>query len=241
MIYKNNYKIGMEDIGKNSQATDRALMAIMEDVACAHSASVGYGVLEVETKKRAWVLLDWQIKIYNRPKYGTEIEAYTWSREMDRLCAYRDFELKSESGQIFAAGTSRWLLTDTEKRRPVRLTEDIVGLYKSENKHVFENGMDKLEFSENKLKEAQECVYHVQRRDIDINSHMHNINYLDAAYEVLPQEVYENAEFSEIRIQYKKEIKPEDTVICRYFEDKGAYFVVMLVDDKIHSVVALAQ
>ena len=146
MIYKNNYKIGMEDIGKNSQATDRALMAIMEDVACAHSASVDYGVLEVETKKRAWVLLDWQIKIYNRPKYGTEIEAYTWSREMDRLCAYRDFELKSESGQIFAAGTSRWLLTDTEKRRPVRLTEDIVGLYKSENKHVFENGMDKLNF-----------------------------------------------------------------------------------------------
>ena len=70
---------------------------------------------------------------------------------------------------------------------------------------------------------------------------MHNINYLDAAYEVLPQEVYENAEFSEIRIQYKKELKPEDTVICRYFEDKGAYFVVMLVDDKIHSVVALAQ
>ena len=59
MVYKERYRIGIEDVAHNSQATNKALLSIMEDIACAHSADVGYGVLEVETKHRAWVLLDW--------------------------------------------------------------------------------------------------------------------------------------------------------------------------------------
>lgn len=51
MIYFSNYKIGLEDIGRNNEATNKALLAIMQDIACLHSASVGYGVLEIETKE----------------------------------------------------------------------------------------------------------------------------------------------------------------------------------------------
>ncbi len=54
MIYCSNYKIGLEDIGRNNEATNKALLAIMQDIACLHSASVGYGILEIEAKKRAW-------------------------------------------------------------------------------------------------------------------------------------------------------------------------------------------
>lgn len=53
MIYFSNYKIGLEDIGRNNEATNKALLAIMQDIACLHSASVGYGVLEIETKKES--------------------------------------------------------------------------------------------------------------------------------------------------------------------------------------------
>ena len=49
MVYKEKYRIGIEDVAHNSQATNKALLSIMEDIACAHSADVGYGVLEVET------------------------------------------------------------------------------------------------------------------------------------------------------------------------------------------------
>ncbi|MFQ7394679.1 MAG: hypothetical protein ACLRMX_05795 [Lachnospira eligens] len=55
MVYKEKYRIGMKML-HNSQATNKALLSIMGDIACAHSADVGYGVLEVETKHRAWVL-----------------------------------------------------------------------------------------------------------------------------------------------------------------------------------------
>ena len=55
MIYCSNYKIGLEDIGRNNEATNKALLAIMQDIACLHSASVGYGVLSANTlMMQAW-------------------------------------------------------------------------------------------------------------------------------------------------------------------------------------------
>ena len=154
MVYKEKYRIGIEDVAHNSRATNKALLCIMEDIACAHSADVGYGVLEVETKHRAWVLLDWKIKVIKRPAYGCIIDASTWSRKIDRLCAYRDFELKDEDGEILAIGSSRWILTDTERRRPVRLTEDIAALYESEDKAVFEDEISEPEYSKEMFENA---------------------------------------------------------------------------------------
>ena len=48
--------------------------------------------------------------------------------------------------------------------------------------------MDKISIPE---KFSNEIIYKVARRDIDLNGHMHNLYYLDLAYEVLPQDIYE--------------------------------------------------
>lgn len=106
MIYCSNYKIGLEDIGRNNEATNKALLAIMQDIACLHSASVGYGILEIETKKRAWMLLDWKMEVIKRPKYNDDINVETWSRKVERLYAYRDFQIKDKEGNIIVIGTS---------------------------------------------------------------------------------------------------------------------------------------
>ena len=51
-----------------------------------------------------------------------------------------------------------------------------------------------------------EIEYEIKRSDIDVNHHLHNINYLDLANEALPDDVYNNnKEFDNFRIFYKKE------------------------------------
>lgn len=241
MVYQHTYTIGMEDIGLNNRATGKALLAMMEDIGGLHSAEVGYGVLDIETKKRAWVLLDWQVQIKQRPVYNETVNAYTWSRKVERACAYRDFELRTQDGTIAAIGSSRWLLFDTERRRPVRLTQEIAELYQTEETHrVFEEEITNIEFDEAALSQAEKTSYKVLRRDIDLNRHMHNISYLEAAYEALPQEVYdtEAGRFEKIRIQYKREIKYGDEVACAYLKQEKGYAVVMMVGDKIHAVIS---
>ena len=216
MIYCSNYKIGLEDIGRNNEATNKALLAIMQDIACLHSESVGYGVLEIEIKKRAWMLLDWKMEVIKRPKYNDEINVETWSRKVERLYAYRDFQFKDKDGNIIAIGTSRWIFVDTDRKRPVRLTADIANLYESEtDKNVFLEEMEDIKCGDYLFKKD----YCVQRRDIDINQHMNNLSYLDMAYEILPEDIYNTKVFNNIRIVYKKEILYGEKVEC-YLKSK---------------------
>ncbi len=237
MIYCNNYKIGLEDIGIKNEATNKALLAIMEDVAGLHSASVGYGVLDIETKKRVWILLDWKMKVIKRPKYNDDIKAETWSRKVERLYAYRDFQLKDKEGNIIAIGTSRWILIDTDRKRPVKLTADIADLYESEtDKSVFSEEMEDIKCEDYLFKKD----YYIQRRDIDINEHMHNLNYLDMAYEILPEDIYKNKVFDNIRIIYKKEILYGEKVVCYYEEQGNKHIITAKSEDKINAIIELS-
>lgn len=237
MIYSSNYKIGLEDIGVNNEVTNKALLKIMEDVSGLHSASVGYGLFEIETKKRVWMLMDWKMKVIKRPKYMDEIKAETWSRKVERIYAYRDFQIKDKDGNLIAVGTSRWIFVDIDRRRPVRLTPDITDLYESEfDKRVFEEEIEDVKCEDYLFKKD----YYIQRRDIDMNEHMHNLSYLDMAYEVLPEDIYKSKVFDNVRIVYKKEIVYGEKVECYYSQENDRHIVTAKSNDKVNAVIELS-
>ena len=100
-----------------------------------------------------------------------------------------------------------------------------------------------LEFD--KIKEPNEYQYETQytvrRSDIDVNKHMHNLNYIELANEALPEETYRGALFNDVRITYKKEIKLGDTVKCKYvFKDNQHIIVVKSEDEKTtHAIIEM--
>lgn len=237
MIYSSNYKIGLEDIGVNNEVTNKALLKIMEDVSGLHSASVGYGLFEIETKKKVWMLMDWKMKVIKRPKYMDEIKAETWSRKVERIYAYRDFQIKDKDGNLIAVGTSRWIFVDIDRRRPVRLTPDITDLYESEfDKRVFEEEIEDVKCEDYLFKKD----YYIQRRDIDMNEHMHNLSYLDMAYEILPEDIYKSKVFDNVRIVYKKEIVYGEKVECYYSQENNRHIVTAKSNDKVNAVIELS-
>ena len=48
---------------------------------------------------------------------------------------------------------------------------------------------------------------------------MHNLYYLNLAYEALPEEEYQKRPFDNVRIMYKKEMKLGETVVCKYAKE----------------------
>ena len=88
-----------------------------------------------------------------------------------------------------------------------------------------------------------ETEYKVRKADIDVNNHMHNLNYVDLANEALPEDVYKKAQLNNLRITYKKEIKLGETVKCKYSFVDGKHFVVVKSqDDKsIHALIELSE
>lgn len=231
MIFEITHRVGVEDVRINNEATDRALLEMLENIACLHADSVGFGILNVDLKRCVWILLDWKIKVLKRPAYGELLKIRTWSRDYEKLTAYRDFEVINEADEKVLIGTSKWILMNADTWRPMRVTGEYIDSYKPEvARRVFENEIPDIEEPESF---ETEKAYTVLRRDIDLNNHMHNLNYLDIAYEALPEEEYAKGEFDNVIITYKKEIKYGAVVKVCYAKVNEKNIIVLKTEDEV--------
>lgn len=240
MIYKEKFKIGLKDVWKGNEVNNKAILEYLEDIAAYHSDSVGYGVNTSDTTHLTWLLLDWKVKVIKRPQYGQTLDIHTWSRYIIKCYAYRDFEIYDEAHNLCVIASSKWLLINNQTGKIMRIEPEVADKYESEaEKYVFqEKEIEKIKLPKNY---KSSIIYQTKRKDIDVIGHMHNLYYLDLAYEALPEEVYNQRPFDEIRIMYKKEIKLGDTVICQYAYENGKHIVVIQSEDEktLHAIIEL--
>ena len=239
MIFEHDFEMGIKDVGKDGLLENRAILEMLEDIGAYHSDLAGYGINDIPEKKIVWILLGWKLKVIKRPKYGQTIHIKTWGRDMLKAFTYRDFELYDSEKNLCAIATSKWTLINTDTNRVTRITDEIAGSYKVEDKKVFnDEPMGKIQVP---TTFSNIVDYKVNRRDIDINGHMHNLYYLDLAIEALPEELYKNVFYNNVEIQYKKEIKMGEVVKCKYSLQDGKNIVVIYNQDEtiIHAVVEL--
>lgn len=239
MIYKEKFKFGLKDIGKNNKIKNRAILECLENIGGYHSDLAGYGVNDIPKTNVSWILLEWKLKILDRPTYGDEIEVHTWARGINKFFTYREYEIYNKENKLCAIATSKWALIDIRTGKLFRLNEEIIKKYNPEDKYVFPDpNIEKIEVP-NEIVSTLE--YTVIRRDIDINKHMHNLNYLKLAYEALPDEIYFGQEKENVKIMYKHQILLGDTVKCYYSkEDEKNIITIKNQDDSVlHAIIEL--
>lgn len=238
-VFEHKFDFSIRDINKNTELTNKAILGFFEDIGGYQSDIAGYGLKDIEKTKLSWVLLHWKIKVLKRIKYGDSINVKTWSRGAIRACCYRDYEIYNDKNELCVIGTSKWTLIHLEKGL-MRLTDELVEKYQTENKLAFESfNFDKLKEPEN---DKLTFEYTVQRRDIDINNHMHNLCYLDLAYEALPKEIYENSSFNDVEIMYKSGAFLGDNLKCFYSQVGNEHFVTIKSNDEktFHAIIKMS-
>ena len=240
MIVEQVYRIKLSELGKENKITNKALLGDLEDIGGIHSNIAGYGIMDIPNNNLSWVLLDWKLEIKRRPQYTEKIKIKTWSKISIKFYSYRDFEVYDENGQVIAIATSKWVLLDIKKGKIVKIDDAILKQYQPEpNKSVYDiNVFDKLKEPNEYISEVE---YTVKRSDIDVNHHMHNLNYLELANEALPREIYNNLEFNNVRISYKKEIKLGEIVKCKYAFENNKHIIVIKDknDSVLHAIIEL--
>lgn len=240
MIFSETVKIQLKDIEKGNYIKNKGILEIFENVATHHSDLVGYGPNSIEKTGISWVLLDWKIEVIKRPKYGQILKINTWGRTMKKVYTYRDFEMYDEENNLCVIGTSKWTIVNVNTGKIEKITDSIYEKYQIEEKDVFNIG--ELEKIKEPKEYNNELIYIVSRRDIDLNNHMHNLYYLDLAYEVLPEEVYQKRPFNNFRINYKKEIKIGDIIKCKYTFYNNEHIITICNnkdENKIHAIIVL--
>lgn len=239
MIFTANFRVGLTLLNKENALSNKGLLAIFEDAAEMHSASVGYGITDIETTKLSWALLNWKIKIFRRAKHGEDLTVKTWSRPSNRIHCFRDFELYDSDGNIIAIGSSKWVLIDMFSHKIVKLTDEIEAKYQPESKTVF---TDEESITLPKLTEIDDysvsLFYKIRRADIDINEHVNNLCYLDIAKEILPENINGTLEGTEFEIMFRYQIKLEDDITVYYGTENGTHYVAIKSnnDECLHSI-----
>ena len=137
MVFEQQFKMGIKDIGNNNFIKNRAILEMLENIGAYHSDLAGYGAGDIEKTHVAWILAGWKLNVIKRPKYGQTINIKTWGRDMSRATTYRDFEVFNEQGKLCAIATSKWVLVNTKTGKLTRITEEIANKYKPEENNMF--------------------------------------------------------------------------------------------------------
>lgn len=238
MIFEKKYTVENRDIESQYKATNKALLKYLENIACKHSDELGYGIGTIGQTKIVWILLDWKFQVIKRPVYGQTLTVRTWSRKIEKCTAYRDFEIYDENKNLLVIASSKWVTLNSETRKIRRIDEKMIEKYESEpERAVFKEEIEKISEPEN---EDSSIKLKIRRTDIDINNHVNNLNYLDLAYEVLPEDVYKE-EIKNIRITYKHQTQLGETVNIFYAKQENKNVITIKTEDKteLHAIIEL--
>lgn len=233
-----NFTVTLPDVAEDCSLSNKGILKMLQEIACIHSKYGGISVNSSKVNGLAWVILNWKLKVFSRPSWNSVLKVNTWSRKHTHAFFYRDFEVFDENDNLVAVATSKWILFDLKSNSIAKMTDELASKYISVDKAVFNEPMvEKL-----KEPEGSKFVYNytIQKRDIDTNHHVNNLNYLDFAYEALPDDVYCNYNFNNIEIMYKHEAKLGDSLNLFYsISDDNSIFVSIKnkEDNKLHCIV----
>lgn len=237
-VYTSKEYIKYLDVDKNNKLTNKAIINYMQNAGGEHTNINGDGIKDQPKTHLAWLILNWKIKVFDRPEYGEKITIKTWIKKTEICCCWREFEIYCNK-KLIAVGDSRWVLVSTETGKITRIPAEIVKIYAPKGIGVFDEEL------EEKIKEPKDSqlTYEeiIGRTRIDTNNHLNNLYYLDFAIESLPEEIYEKTLFNNVEIMYKKQVKYKDKIKCFYKEENNQQIVVIKGEDEktLHSIIKM--
>lgn len=239
-VFSYNYTVKYSDVGANNKIKLKSLVGALQEAAVLHSEKAGYGVNNIDETHLAWLILDWKIKVISYPHSNEHITIKTWPREFNKLYSYRDFEVYDSNNNIIAVAASKWFAISTETKKIIKLTNNIIEAYGEPfTKSVFEKPFNEKLIAPENLK--LNFKYQIQRRDIDTNGHVNNLNYIDYALESLDEDIFNNTIFNNLEIEYKREIKYKENINCYYTFENNNHIITIKNNDNsiIHAIIKL--
>lgn len=211
--YSKRISLRYSDVDNKLTLKPSHLVGIMQNVASSHSNEVGYDLNWFKKNNMAWLLTFWHIKINRLPVEEEKVTCYTWSEQHKSMQAQRDFVLQDCGNDEIAYGVSKWVLINTEKKKPMKVDKDFYRPY------LFDNQREVRDYNEKNLfpKEAEECLkdfsFVTTRRDMDTNGHVNNATFVEWAIDRIPDKIYEQRDIKEIAVSYKKECKINEKIL----------------------------
>ena len=232
-MYSFKRRIGYSETDASLHLSYFALVNLFQDAAIFEGQNQSMSIEELYENNEAWLLGSWQICINRRPFLNEEVEVSTIPYEFKGFLGYRNFILKTVTGEVLAVAYSIWSLIDIESLKPIRVSEEIKARYDVGDKL----DMDYKPRRINLLGEGKEQEkVSIRKGQIDSNKHVNNAEYVNLALEYLE----EGKELKEIRVEYKNAAHLESTIIPRTYMAANSLQVELSGDEGVYAIVEMS-
>lgn len=159
-------------------------------------------------------------KINRYPRSHEKIKIKTWASGFKNINAFREFEVYCQGEKVIEA-SAIFLLIDVEKRKPIKIPEDLAEIYGNNGNRIFKSIERVNEPSE--LEITNRFSYKILRRDLDFNNHVNNSVYLELIYEAVTDE-YTHVKFKDINVNYINELKLGDEIVIDFYREEDKFY-----------------
>ncbi len=220
-MYELNQRIRFSETDQTGRLTTVGLVNAFQDCNTFQAEDLGYTNDYYRSINRGWILSAWQIVIHRKPVLGENVKVCTWPYGFKGFLGYRNYTMDTMEGERLAQANAIWTLIDLENKTPVKATEREIQAYTMSDKLNMEYAPRKIKITDKGIRKEAMII---GRERLDSNGHMNNAQYIGLAEEF----VSENMQVSQIRVEYKKEVRYgmkiipiiyiEETRICVVFE-----------------------
>lgn len=174
-LQTDTYRIQSYDTDCSQRARITSLCSFFQESAWKHAHSMELGWSHLDERGELWVLSRLDLHVEELPRWRDVITLTTWACGVERLFALRDFHIHGEDGRELAAGTTSWLVIDTNTRRPKRMAEITRSIVIHSTDRALGRNAERLNFS---MEGTPKRDYEVGYSDIDMNNHVNNVAYI---------------------------------------------------------------
>ncbi|MCR1949919.1 thioesterase [Clostridium sp. DSM 100503] len=208
-IFEKEYTINIFNVDSEHKCTFSSLADFLWDVIIAQSDYLGETNEGFAQNNCIWVLLKYDITIYEYPKFKDKITVQTKVLGTKKFYGYRQNTMKNSEGKIIGEVFSTAILIDFDKRRPMRISPKQSEIYGLKEELVEVPVLDDIP----KLQKPDYIKdYPVRYSDIDFNGHVNNVKYMEMAMDTLPRSILNEYNLFNIKVLFKKETTDGDTL-----------------------------
>lgn len=174
----------MDELGTASPTT---ILTLLEETAAEHCYSIDHSLYQLADKNIGWVLISGVMQMERYPRYKEKIVIRTWLSNYTTIKGYRENVIYDEENNIIGRARGLWIFFDINRRRPVKIFDDIIERWSSCNvasiDHDISAKIETIEHPTYLLK------FKINKYDTDMIKHVNNIRYLQWAIESVPDDI----------------------------------------------------
>ena len=207
-MYSKTIVVSNNDVDKHFKLKISAIFRYFQDVALRATKEIGLDAMTLSKQNIDWVITRMAVEITRLPMCEEEIVAYSYPGKDMAMLFPRYFYITDKEGNVIIRCSSVWALINNITRKVI-VDRNAISKLPGEDREDQMTLPEKVVFPENSRFLEKRVIHY---SDLDFNSHMNNVRYVELLMDSHDSAFYENHRLQKLTLNYMKEIKEKEAV-----------------------------